>query len=182
AKDAYTSDLAKVYATASPETQAQLLSARQQVTKGRELSSQSKIAEGTALLAGARLTFEKAGDVPEMLETDSAIAHGAVVQPDLAKAQELLPRIVHDCESNNYKWLLAQALTDRAHLDSNLNNYSEAISYSNDALQLYENLQDISNVLGNLTQLSTLYPFWNDTETSLPFVKLALVVSAEESA
>src|SRR6185295_13703426 len=138
----------------------------QQVAKGRALFSQSRIDEGTEFLGSARLTFEKLGDGTELLETDSAIAHGAVLA----------------CETKNYKWLLAQVLTDRAHVQSNLNNYQEAISDSTRALHLYQESQDISSVVGNLVQLATLYLFLNDTETSLSFLKRAMEIVEKENA
>src|SRR5262249_4980823 len=127
-------------------------------------------------------TFERVGDFPEALNSDAAMAHGAVLQPDLAKGQELLARLIPTCESKRYKWLLAQTLTYRAHIQSNLNNYSEAISDANRALQLFESLNDASSTLRSLGQLANLHLFLNDNETSLSFLRRALALAEQQDA
>ena len=77
AEDAYTADLAKVYALATPQTQALLVQARQQVADDRELFNQSKIDNATELFVSARKLFEEVGDLPESLAADAAITRGA---------------------------------------------------------------------------------------------------------
>jgi CHAT domain-containing protein/tetratricopeptide (TPR) repeat protein len=181
-KDAYSSDLARVYASATPRTQALLVQARQQVEQGYKSFNQSKIVEATELFESARGTFEKAGDLPESLVVDAAIARGAAIQPDLDKGQKLLARIVAVCEVRNYRWLLAQALITRAHINSNLNNYSEAISDGNRALQIFHELRDLSGTLAGFIQLASLYLFLNDVETSFSFLRQAMNIAREEDA
>jgi CHAT domain-containing protein/tetratricopeptide (TPR) repeat protein len=181
-EDVLSSDLAKVYASATPRTKALLLQARQQVVKGYELFNQSKIDAATTLFASARSTFETVGNLPELLATDTAIARGAAIKPDLAKGQELLARIVSVCESRNYKWLLAQALTARAHIQSNLNNYSEAISDGNRALGIFQELKDLSGTLGSFIQLASLHLFLNDIQTSFSFLQKAMTIAREDNA
>jgi len=181
-QDSYTSDLAKVYASASAQTRTLLDQARKQVAKGYELFGQSKIGEATELFENARQTFDKVGDVPELLAAEAAMAHAAAVEPDLAKGQEILARIVPACESRRYSSLLGQLLTDRAHIQSNLNNYSEAISDGNRALQIFLDRRDLSSTLGNFIQLASLHLFLNDNETSFSFLRRAMATAEEEGA
>jgi CHAT domain-containing protein/tetratricopeptide (TPR) repeat protein len=178
--DAFTLDLARVYSSASPQTRALLTTARQDVASGRQLVDQSRIDEATKLFASARSTFEKLGDVPELLAVDRAMAHGFAVQPKLAAGQEILARVVPECESRSYKWLLAESLTNRAHIQSNRNNYSEAISDGNRALQLFQELRDVRSALGAFLQLASLYLFLNDTEISFSFIRRAMVAAKAE--
>ena len=119
--DAFTSDLARVYSSATPETKALLVEARQQMVKGFSLSRVSELSAATELFQSARTVFEKSGDLPELLLADTAIAHAAVVQPDLERGRKVLSRIIPMCEAQNYKWMLAQNLTKQTHLNSNLN-------------------------------------------------------------
>jgi CHAT domain-containing protein/tetratricopeptide (TPR) repeat protein len=181
-QDAYTSDLAKVYGFLTPATQKLLLQARDEVEKGSVLLLQSKIEEATKLFEKALSTFRKLGNGPESLTTEAAIAHGATVQPNLIKGQELLAHVIPECESRRYKWLLAETISERAHIQTNLNNYSEALEDSERALQLSQELQDTSGTLSTLTQLAGLHLFLNDNERSFSYVSRALALAEKDGA
>jgi len=180
-QDSYTYDLAKFYATTTPETQAMMVEARRQITQGQDLLGQSRIGEATQLLANTRSTFEKAGNFPELLVTDSLIAHGFVVEPNLDKAPDLVKHIIDVCESKRYKWRLAQTLTERAHIQSNFNNFSQAIDDSHRALQIFQELEDVRGVLDSLVQLAIVNLFLNDNETSFSFLRQAITIADEEN-
>jgi CHAT domain-containing protein/tetratricopeptide (TPR) repeat protein len=182
AQDAYTSDLAQVYASATPQTKELLLQARQQVVKAHKLVSQNIFGEATDLFANARETFDRVGDRPESLAASASMARVAALEPDLAKGQEIVASLVPACELNRYKWLLGYVLIRRAHIESNLNDFSEAISDGNRALQIFLELKDLSGTLESLTQLATLHYFLNDKETSLSFLKREMVIAQEEGA
>src|SRR6185295_6840774 len=119
-EDAFTSDLEKVYSSANTQTQPLLVQARGQVNKGYDLFSQARNGEAIELFESARDNFEKAGDLPESLIAEAGIAQAAAVEPNIAKAQETVARILPICESKHYKWLLADALVRRAHIQSTL--------------------------------------------------------------
>lgn len=180
AQDAFTSDLAKVYGSATPQTLSMLAHARQQIDEGYKLFRQSKIGDATELFASAQRTFERAGDVPEALAAEAAIAHGAANQPDLPRGQEILSRLIPSSEAKGYKWLLAQSLTRQAHIDANHKNYSKAIAVGNRALQLFQETDDVNNVLGGLLQLAGLHLFLNDNEASLSYLRRAMAISQLE--
>lgn len=180
--DAYTSDLAESYASLTPKTQVLLVQARQQFDEGYRLVSRARIADGTKQLESALETFQKVGNLPEQLKTEAAIAHGAVVQPDLEKGKALLARIIPDCESRNYKWLLAQTLSERSHLQSNLNEYSEAFGDGTRALQLFQDLGDVGNVLDSFVQIAGVHLFLNDHEMSFSYLAKALSLAENERA
>jgi CHAT domain-containing protein len=181
-KDPYSSDLVKVYTSASPQTQALLVEARQQVVKGNELFNQSKFSAATELFTNARSTFEKIGDLPELLAIDTTIARAAALQPDLPKGKKLVASIVPVCEKKNYKWLRAQALFVSAHIQSNLNNFSDAINDGNRALGIFQELKDLSGTLGSFIQLASLHLFLNDIRTSFSFLQKAMTIAREDNA
>ncbi|HKP80763.1 MAG TPA: CHAT domain-containing protein [Pyrinomonadaceae bacterium] len=182
AEDNYTSDLARIYTTATPQRQALLLQARQQVADGYELFRKNKYDEATESFANARSTFDKVGDHPESLAVAAAIANVAALKPDLAKAGEIVAGLVPTCEEKRYKWLMAQAFMRRAHIQSNLNNYSEAISDGNRALRIFQELKDLNGTLDNTIQLATLHSFLNDNEISMSFLERARTVAQEVDA
>lgn len=180
--EAYTSDLARFYASMTPQTQALLVQAQQQFDEGYRLFGKARIAEGSKHLESALETFQKVGDMPEVLKAEAAIAHGAVVQPDLDKGKALLARIIPGCESRNYKWLLAQSLSERSHFQSNLNEYSAAFSDGTRALQLFEELGDVGNVLDSFVQIAGVHLFLNDHEMSFSYLAKALSLAENERA
>ena len=182
AKDDYTSDLARVYASATPQTQALLLQAREQVKQGHVLFRQNKFDDATELFANAQRMFDKVGDLPESLAAAAAIAHAAAFEPDLVKGQQILAVVVPACEANNYKGLLAHVLTLRAHIQANLNNYSETISDGNRALQIFEELKDLSGTIRTLSQLGFQHLLLNDKEMSFSFLERAMTIAQEEDA
>jgi CHAT domain-containing protein/tetratricopeptide (TPR) repeat protein len=177
-QDAYTSDLARYYSTAAPQTKALLVQARQHMSKAVKLMNGSEIAAATESLLEARSMFEKAGNVPELLIADSVIAHAAALQPANAEGLEVLARAIPVCESRRYKWLLARNLWLQSFINSNLINFSEAIGESSRALQLFQELEDSTNVSKTFLQLASLHLYVNDTETSFSFFRRALI-SAE---
>src|SRR5690349_9221879 len=91
--DAYTSDLARFYVTLTPQTRTLLIQARREVAEGYKLFRESKYGDGTQRLISARAIFEKIRDLPESLGVEAAIAHGAVLEPDLVRAEEILARL-----------------------------------------------------------------------------------------
>lgn len=181
-EDAFTSDLAKFYSSLTPQTKALLVQARQHMAKGSELSSASRFGAATESFLSARSIFEKTGNVPELLLAEAAIARGAALQPDLSKGQEVLSRTIPVCESRHYKWLLAENLSVQAHVNNNLNNYSEAISDSNRSLQLFQELDDMNSVSDILFQLATWHLFLNDTATSFSYLRRALKTAEMQRA
>ncbi len=151
--------------------------------KGFELFAGSEIGAATELFLSARNIFEKTGNVPELLVADAAIAHAAVLQPDLAKR-------TGSVDPNN-SGMRSEAATSgcwhgnlsvQAHLNSNLNNYSEAISDSNRSLQLFQELEDMNGVSGVFLQLASLHLFLNDTETSFSYLRRALTIAEMQRA
>lgn len=177
AQDSYTSDLAKVYATASTQDLKLLGQARKQMVEGYNLLGQSRIAEANKFFDSALSMFQKVGAPPETLAAQIAIAHGAVVEPNLEKARELLVDIITTCESRSYKWLLAQTLFHQAHLQSNRNNFSQAISDSDRALQIFQKLNDVSGTVRSLIQIASFNLYLNDVATSFSYLKRGLVLT-----
>jgi CHAT domain-containing protein/tetratricopeptide (TPR) repeat protein len=176
ANDAYTSDMSKLYASASSQERSVLSQARTEIRQGYELFTHSKITEAMEWFTRARARFEQLGDTGEALSADYAIAHGAAVQPDIKRGLEIFARITPICEGKNYRWLLAQCLSERAHIQLNLNNYSEAIDDGSRAMHLSEEVQDWNGMCGSLLQIASINSFLNDQERSLAFLQRSLAL------
>lgn len=178
--DAYTSDLATIYSSATPPTKTLLVLARDKMAKGFKVSRGSRAA--MELFVGARAKFEKAGSTPELLLAETAIAHTAALQLNSLQAREILSRIIPVCESRNYRWMLAENLSRQAHLNNSLNNYSEAFSDSTRSLQLFQELEDMNSVSSILLQLASLHLFLNDIERSFSYLRRALTIAEMQRA
>jgi len=176
-QDSFAFDLARFYAGASPQTKKLLRQAREQVFKGYQLLSQSRVSDANQILDNALTTFQQVGDRPETLATLIALAHGAAIQPDVAKGLEILARAIPTCEARHYRRLRAQALTHRAHIQSDINKYSEAINDGNRALNDFKMLDDIGGTLNTLVQMASLNLFLNDISASFSYLRRGLEVA-----
>lgn len=172
-QDNYTSHLAKVYRSASPEKLALLAQARAQLDKASTLFNRTRLREAKEVLVAARDTFTKLNDLPEALLAEAALAHAATLEPNLIRAQELFARIIPQCEEHNYKWFTAQTLTTRAHMESNRNNYHEAINDATQALSLFQELEDSYGTLGSFIQLASFHYSLKDIDLSFSYLRRA---------
>jgi CHAT domain-containing protein/tetratricopeptide (TPR) repeat protein len=175
--DTYTSDLARVYASATPPRRAQLAQARALIVEGYQLFPKSKLGDAMERFARAGEAFNAAGDGAEAIFADYSIAYAAAVEPDVEKGRAVLARVVPTCEAKNYTWLLAQSMGKRAQLLLNLNHYSEALTDAGQSLRLSEAAQDAGSTLGSLVQIATTHLYLNDTEKSLSYLRRALVLA-----
>lgn len=180
--DYYTADLASVYASITPQTRAFLSQARKQMVDGYALLYKSEMSNAMALFESARSLFDKTGNVPETLEAELGIVSAAALQPDLPKAQQILARIIPFSESRHYRRFLALCLTKRGQVESNRNNYSEAIDDSYRVLQIVHDLKDQDGILISLLQLGQYHLFINDNRSSLAYLEQALTLNKEVPA
>jgi CHAT domain-containing protein/tetratricopeptide (TPR) repeat protein len=181
AKDSFTADLAHVYASTTPQTRTLLLEARRQVNDGYKEFDESNFPKAAELFAAAQKTFDQVGDHPESLATAIPAAHVAALETH-SEAEEVITKVVSDCKAKRYKWLLGQALVKRAHIQSNLNEYSEAIDDSRQALQIFQELKDLTNTLVTFGQLASLHLSLNDYERSFSFLNRAITTAEEQGA
>ena len=182
-QDVYTSDLARFYSTATPQTRSLLLQTRQSMAKGYELVVTSHVGKANELFRAARATFEKEGNGPETLLAENALVHAAAIQADATTGEELLARLIPVLESKGYKWLLAQTLSEQGHIQSNRSNYSQAISDGNRALQLFRESNDASSsTFETLVQLAMYHLFLNDVETSCSYLSRAQTIAKHGEA
>lgn len=176
-EDTFTSDLSKVYRSAAPEKLALLGQARDQLERGSQLFSRTRLREAKEALVSARDIFIKLNDLPEALLAEAALAHAATLEPNLEKAQELFARIIPQCEAHNYKWFIAQILSKRAHLESNRSNYSDAISDANKALNIFQKLEDPYGTLGSFVQLASFHYSVKDIDLSFSYLQRARAIA-----
>jgi CHAT domain-containing protein len=179
--DHYLSDLAQFYGSTTLRQRDILSVARNRIKQAYELSAQSKLTDAMNAFALARQDFERAGDVGEAIFADYAIARCCALQPDISKGLNIFNRIIPTCESRSYKWLLTQCLRGTAHLQLNLNDYSEAIDSSTRALNMSEQVQDPDSELQGLIQIADMYQSLNDNEKSLSYLGRGLMLAQDNS-
>lgn len=179
--DAYGVDIAVTYDSAGPESRSYLLNARNNMQRCYELLSKDQIAESSDCFATAREQFTSVRDDAEALLAEYGVAVGANLQPDLEKSDQVLARIIPISEMKSYKWLLSLFLSERAHLQANLNNFSAAIDDAQRALEISQSVQDSTGTSDMLFQLASLELFLNDNERSLGLSRQALdLVQSEQ--
>jgi CHAT domain-containing protein/lipoprotein NlpI len=179
--DRYITDLAKFYGSTTPRQRETLSVARDRIRQAYELSAQSKLTDAMNTFGLARQEFERAGDVGETVFADYAIARCCALQPDITKGLNIFRHIIPACESRGYKWLLTQSLRGTAHLQLNLNDYSEAIDSGSRALSLSEQVQDPDSELQGLVQIADMYQSLNDNEKSLSYLARGLALAQDNA-
>ena len=181
AEDSFTTDLGRVYSSTTPQTKMLLLEARRQINDGYKAFDQSNFPKAAELFVSAQKTFDQVGDLPESLAAGIPIAHVKALDTD-SEGQEVIAKVISACEEKRYKWLLGQALVKRAHIQSNLNNYSDAIDDSHRALKIFEELKDLNGMFVSSSQLANLHFLIGDYETSFSYLKRAMTISEEQDA
>src|ERR1041384_503134 len=172
--DRYTSDLANFYHAVAPVRLATLATARTQMQQGYELFTQSDYEAALTAYGAAKQTFEQERDTSEALFASYRTGHCHVLMLATDKGQTIFADLTTACQSREYKWLLAQCLYESAHIQTALSEYSKAIDYSAQALQLLEQLDDTNGLLKNLVQMAGEYDSLNDGGRSVGYLQRGL--------
>ncbi|HEV2828663.1 MAG TPA: CHAT domain-containing protein [Pyrinomonadaceae bacterium] len=173
--DRYMSDLARFYSLATVRDRAALTRAREGMERGYQLFTESHFTDAIVAYSEAKRLFEQVGDLAEAIFADYRIGHCYMLQPNLDKSNQIFERLLSASQSKNYRWLLAQSLFGGAYVRIGLSEYSKAIEYSNQALELAEQLRDTDGVVKSLIQLAEEYRALNNKNKSLSLVQQSLV-------
>jgi CHAT domain-containing protein/Flp pilus assembly protein TadD len=179
AGDRFTSDVVTQYRRATPELRLVLAEAHKRANAGYDLFTQSKIAEAINEYTGAKLAYERAGNVPGRLFTEYRLAHCYVFLPDLPHAQLTFERLSEAAERNHYSWLRAHSLYGLAHVSADRSEYSNALDSSGRALASFERMGDINGMLRCLNQLADMHQNLNQVERSLGYLRRGVALADE---
>ncbi|HEU4711327.1 MAG TPA: CHAT domain-containing protein [Pyrinomonadaceae bacterium] len=178
--DRYTSDLVTQYGRAGPDLRSRLALARQHANTAYTLFTQTQFTDALSEYAIAEEQYRKAGDTIGGTFMLYRTAHCYVLLSEPEKARRLFQRLLSVSEAKNYRWLAIQGLYGLAHAVGNLKKLSEAIEYSEKALERSEQFGDLNSVVKTLTQLAAHSQALHRGEVALDYLSRALVLASQE--
>ena len=178
--DRYTSDLVTQYGRAGPDLRSLLASARQHANTAYTLFTQTQFTDALREYTTAEAEYRKAGDTIGGTFMLYRMAHCSVLLSEPEKARQSFQRLFSVSEAKNYRWLAIQGLYGLAHATGNLKKPSEAIDYSEKALERSEQFGDLNSVVKTLTQLAAHSQALHRGEVALDYLSRALVLASQE--
>jgi CHAT domain-containing protein/Tfp pilus assembly protein PilF/anti-sigma-K factor RskA len=167
--DRFVADLADFYRAATPARLALLARARNLVKSANESFEQSSPEALESYEKAARL-FEDLGDRCEFVSVRYKLATCYLRTLGFQTALDVLGPLAQTCKKRKYVGLQARVLYSMAYAAHALNRYSEALRYSNVALQLAGSINNRTWVVRTCAQLALIYQQLGDAQTSFFYV------------
>jgi CHAT domain-containing protein len=155
--DRQVSDTAKRYARCSTPELALLQEARRRSSEGVTLLHDWKLRDARKAFGDAALQFDKLGDSPEALYARYLEAQCCLRIPDLEAASKLFNDLHQTARSKSYRWLESRAYDGLAEVHFSRSEYSRAIEFSRQALDLSRALNNVTCIGRSCLQLSEVY-------------------------
>ncbi|HKR23233.1 MAG TPA: tetratricopeptide repeat protein, partial [Pyrinomonadaceae bacterium] len=178
--DHYTSDLVTQYGRAGPDLRSRLALARQYANTAYTLFTQTQFTDALREYTTAEAEYRKAGDSIGGTFMLYRMAHCYVLLSEPERARQSFQRLFSVSEAKNYRWLAIQGLYGLAHATGNLKKASDAIDYSEKALERSEQFGDLNSVVKTLTQLAAHSQALHRGEVALDYLSRALVLASQE--
>jgi CHAT domain-containing protein/lipoprotein NlpI len=175
--DSYASEVARVYAMATPDRRKLLAEGRAEVVKGYTHSSSSRVEAAAQSFQKAAAIFEKVGNTAEAVSAELRAAQAYVRLLNTKLALAILQRIVQTSENNQYKWLTGRIYYSIADARLNYQEYSESLSYSIRAAKESEQAGDRAGEVRHLFMVANTYNLIGDSSKSLSFVQRGLTLA-----
>jgi CHAT domain-containing protein/Tfp pilus assembly protein PilF len=173
-RDAYVSDIAFFYRSASPQELVILAEAHALVNRGLMFCLQARFAKAMDFFRKAREMLDKAGNKMEAEFADLYVGHCYLHTGNTEQASLIFRRLIQTCERESYRWLGGLALSGLSNVEFDDNNYSNAIAYTNQALKISEQMGDTFNTQRNLTQLADDHKIVGDFDQSIIYLQHCL--------
>lgn len=179
ASDRSTSHLAQFYASTRSSQRVDLAQARSLIKTADEQSNKSEYAKAVGSYNEAKRVFDRLGDDCESRYATYRIAQCSLRQFGPKRSVASFERLAGICEQSNHKWLLALAYNSLADANNGLNKHSEAIHYSNQALEISEQIEDSSGIARCYLQIAIGHQKVNDYRKSLGFLQRGLLLGPD---
>jgi CHAT domain-containing protein/Tfp pilus assembly protein PilF len=157
ANDRFISDLIRFYQSVAPSQRASLAEARRLMNEGHKNLQTFKPEEAAEYYGQAKLIFERMGNDGESVYISYPMGHAYWLMHKSELSLSLFQSVARDSESNQYRWLLAQALNGLANVQTGLNDYSTALDHSNRSWEISEQIGDVRGLMKTADQLSNIY-------------------------
>lgn len=180
--DHFISDLTKFYTAATRERQVALSCGRASMRSGHEKLSQSfNTVAAREYYAEAARIFAENGDRYDALYIRYGVGHSLLLDAQSANSLAEFEAVLRGGEAGGYRWLLGQAFNAVANVHIGLNNYSQAVEYSNRSLEILGYMGDVAGMMKVNDQLGIEYLRLGDYHKALIFHRQSLLLAAETS-
>jgi len=152
------------------------------VDEGYDLCLQTKYKEAAARFTSAATVFNQTGDKWEARLADYWIAYCLSQPAPTAVSIAVLESIVQFCQERGYKWLLALTTGWLGSNHSARGDYSAAIKYNLQSLELAQQISDTYEMQRALMSLGNLYARLRQPEASLGYHYRNLVLTVRAGA
>ncbi len=161
----YNADLTELCKSMTLRQKTMLSEARNLMRTGYKLYEQSASpSDIVSAFAKAAQTFEQAGDRVQLQHARFWIAYCEV---DSRRALDLRTDLATNCARLRYRWLLMRTIQSISSAKYDLKEYSKAIEYSQQALELADEVGDQIGAFNALDSLTELYRAINNYEQAM---------------
>lgn len=174
AGDSYHSDLARFYTFLPALKREAVIKLRSQVEDALSYLKTARTEEAIVLLLASKQGFESLGNFAEGNFVEYQLAQSYAVQPNLKKGKEIYAELSTECQRRQYRWLTGQVLVGLAHINIGLNQFSQAIDLSKQALSIFERAGYVEATVRTLRQLAEEYQAVNRVPDSLNLLNSTL--------
>ena len=178
ADDRYTADLVNHLSRAPPKTKDEFAQARRHMRLAYALFTESNYKDAIEEYQKARHAYDLAGTTSGAVFVDYRLAHSYVLLPDHAQARRFFNRLLSVCQTNHYRWLLANCLFSLAHVDADNYEYSTALEYTERALAEFTRIDDANGMVKCLTQFADFNDALNRVPRSLSYLNKAIAIAS----
>jgi CHAT domain-containing protein len=176
--DPFVAELAIYYSKIGRDNQKQIVSAYEELSEGYRLCQSGQYDDAHTHFTKGRALFVAAGNAREARVTDYWIAYTTGQGDGIEESATLLDDLEAFTRSQNYRWLLSQALCLLANSHYLLGDHSRSITLNRQALEIAAALNDTYNQQKILTQLALQYTDLGRPEHALEYHQRTLSLAA----
>ena len=181
ARDNFTSDLVRFYATLPRERQAALIEARRLMKSAHEQLGKDRTSEALDLYAAAHKIFDSNRDTAEAIHTRYTSAHAHLLQSESNESLSDFEYVSREAEAKRYRWFLGQSLNGLANVYIGLNNFSLALELSQQSLTILEDVGDVVGMVKVYDQIGAEYMWLRNPKEGLRFHHQAITLATANS-
>ena len=172
--DPYTAAVARFYRSYPRSRLATLVNAYGLASKGYELCQLSGFTDAIVAFEGARRAFASVGDEVEAAFVSYWLAYCYFWSKQIDESRSTTEVLIRYCREKNYKWLLAQSLSNLSNIQTSFHEQSEMLNLDREALSLTEQVNDAYGTQKYLSTLAGKYSALYNFPESLNYIARSL--------
>ncbi|MGH9428474.1 MAG: hypothetical protein ACRD2L_19480, partial [Terriglobia bacterium] len=165
--DRFTSDLALLYRSFSPQQREIIFEAHKEMDQGNKSYLGPNPGDALGHYERAGTLFRQARDQPEAYLADLMIGFQHYQRNDAKQSVLLLSQLAKTCRNKQYLSLLVQVLGAESAAHFSLRELSKTQRYTEEAVEVANRINDVHGFHKNLAQLANFHRFLDDFDQSL---------------